>query len=120
MKTFLTTLILASACLAREVTIGWDAAPAAQQVTSWRVWRGTNLLATTGTPVATVHITHERAALTITAVNSAGESPASSELIIAPTLVWIQKSTDLRTWENVVQVPYQSPSQFVRIEIPPP
>lgn len=112
---------LASMAQAREVKLAWDAAPAAEFVVGWRVWSGSTLLTASNVPKATVNVPNAATTLTVTAINAAGESPHSSALLtIPPAMVWIQRSTDLQTWTNVVEIPFIEPSQFVRIQIPPP
>ena len=111
-------LCLASAC-ARPVTLAWDAPLVAEMVVGWRIWSGTTLLGSSSVPQATVQIPNAETTVTVTAINSQGESPHSSPLVIPPPMLWIQKSTDLQTWENVVQIPYQ-PTQFIRLQLPPP
>jgi len=102
--------------LAREVNIAWDTPPADQFVVGWRVWSGSTLLAASSVPSATVNIPNVQTTLTVTAINVKGESPHSAPLVIPPPMVWIQRSTDLQTWTNVVQIPYE-PSQFIRLQV---
>lgn len=109
-------LALAACGQARVVKLVWDTPPAAEQVTHWRVWRGIDLLATVASPSAVLDLDDRAAVISVTACNLAGESARAS--IALPALVWIQHSTDLQTWTNVVQVPH-SPKQFIRLEIPP-
>jgi len=111
-------LTLIELALARPVSIAWEQAEASPPVSGWRIWRGVELIGTSTVPSATVEISNEETTLTVTAINSAGESLPSAPLVIPPPMIWIQKSTDLVTWENVVQIPYVQPSQFIRLEIP--
>ena len=57
--------------------------------------------------------------LTARPVSLVWDTPPSAPLVIPPPLVWIQKSVDLQTWENVVQIPYVEGKQFIRIQLPP-
>lgn len=119
MKRVILTLWFFANCiqfaLAREVKIGWDAPK--DSVRSWRVWRGIDPIATVSVNSATVTISDAETSLTVTAINEYGESPHSNVLTI-PQMIWIQKSSDLLTWENVIQIPYVKPSQFIRIQLP--
>jgi len=117
MKTIL-AILLCLPLAARPVAIVWDAPNPAEQVVEWRIWTGSTLLGSSNTPSATVEIPNKETAITVTAINAAGESAPSAPLVIPPPMIWIQKSTDLVTWENVVQIPYVAPSQFIRLEIP--
>lgn len=112
-------LTLAELALSREVRVSWDTPPTDQQVVGWRVWSGTTLIAASNTPTATINLGPSATTITVTAINSKGESPPSAPLPIPAELMWIQKSTDLQTWENVVQIPYVEPRQFIRLQIPP-
>ena len=114
-------LIFAFACvsMARPVKLAWDTPPSNQLVVGWRIWSGSTLLGASSTPTATVQIPNAATTLTVTAINAAGESAHSEPLTIPPPLMWIQKSTDLQTWINVVQMPYE-PRQFIRLETPTP
>lgn len=114
----LTILLLTATAQARQVNILWDPAPVAEQVVGWRVYNKGTLIASSSIPSVTLTLTNDAAALTVAAVNAAGESPPSAPLEIPPPMLWIQKSTDLQTWENVIQVPYV-PSQFIRLQLPP-
>jgi hypothetical protein len=105
---------------ARPVNIAWDVPSASEMVVGWRVWRGTEILTSSSVPSATINISNEATTITVTAINAAGESPHSAPLDIPAPMMWIQKSTDLQTWENVVQIPYVEPSQFIRLQLPPP
>ena len=114
----LATLLMLSTAHAREVAIAWDAAPASEQVVGWRVWKGIELIAASNVPSAALSIGNEETTITVTAINSVGESAHSEPLVIPPPMIWIQKSTDLVNWQNVIQIPHVQPSQFIRLEIP--
>lgn len=113
-------LVLTNLCHGRQVDISWNAAPSSEMVVGWRVWQGITLIASSSVPTATLNLTNEAATITVTAINSAGESPHSAPLNIPSPMMWIQKSSDLETWTNVVQIPYVEPRQFIRLQIPPP
>jgi len=119
MKLLAAILLLAATAQARPVSLVWDAPIAAEMVVGWRIWSGSTLLGSSSVNTATVQIPNTETVVHVTAINAAGESPPSAPLTIPPPLVWIQKSIDMKTWENVVQVPYVQPSQFIRIQIPP-
>ena len=105
--------------LARPVSLVWDTPPTDQMVVGWRIYNGSTLLGASSVPSATVNIPNTATALTVTAINAKGESPPSAPLPIPAAMVMVQKSTDLQTWTNVVQIPYTE-SQFIRIQLPPP
>lgn len=120
MKFILISIIALASAQARQVTIEWDTP--LEQVTSWRVYANGVLLATASSPQCALTIADTSVSLTVTAVNVNGESLPSAPLVIpaasAPPLVWIQKSTDLINWTNVIQIEYHS-KQFIRMEIVP-
>ena len=101
------------------VTLDWDSAPVDEMVVGWRVWGNGVLLGAASVPQCTVNIPNSATVLTVTAINSTGESPHSAPLTIPAPLVMIQRSTDLKTWVDVVQIPYE-PTQFIRLETPAP
>lgn len=111
--------LLTPALTAREVRVVWDAAPAGENVKGWRIWRGIEILGTATTPAATV-VANTGDSLTVSAFNESAESLQSAPVIVPPIMIWIQKSTDLVTWQNVVQVPYEERRQFIRLQLPPP
>ena len=119
MKSLLAILALSLPLTARPVSLVWDTPPSEQMVVGWRVWSGNTLLGSSSVPAATVQIPNTAVNITVTAINVKGESPPSAPLEIPAPLIWIQKSTDLQTWSNVVEIPYQ-PSQFIRLQLPPP
>lgn len=119
MKSLLVILLLALPLAARPVSLAWDAPPSEQMVVGWRVWSGTTLLGSSSVPSATVNLPNAAVSITVTAINAQGESPPSAPLPIPAAMVMIQKSTDLQTWTNVIEIPYQ-PTQFIRLQLPPP
>jgi len=116
MLPLLAILALSLPLAARPVAIAWDAAPPLENVVGWRIWRGIDLIGSSNVPSATVQIGNEATTITATAINAAGESAHSDPLTIPPPMVWLQRSPDLMTWADVVQVVYQ-PNQIPRIEI---
>lgn len=119
MKILATILLLTATAQARTVSLVWDAAPAAEQVVGWRIYRGNVLIAATNTNSATVTLDNSAATLTVTAINAAGESPPSAPLPIPVPMLWIQTSEDNVNWRNVVQIPYTQDKQFIRLQLPP-
>lgn len=101
-----------------EVRVFWDAPPAAQKVTSWRIYRGIELLATVTEPRAVLTVPDETVSLTLTAINSTGESDHTPPLTLFP--ITIQASTDLKTW-TPLRVIHRSrrPQEFFRLKIEP-
>ena len=120
MKTILAILALTLPLAARPVSLAWDTPPTEQMIVGWRVWSGNVLLASSSVPTATINIPNAEISITVTAINAVGESPQSAPLVIPPPMVWVQRSTDLQTWTNVVQIPYVEGKQFIRIQLPPP
>lgn len=127
-------LALIGACLlvafarAGTVSLQWDANPADEHVTEYRIYRiedlGPVLLATSTTPSATVGaVSGQR--LAIAAFN--GQESAFSTIVTVPALstpsglrvVEIQTSDNLRDWHTLTYVPLDSgqPSQFIRTRI---
>lgn len=118
MKLLSVILALVSVCHAREVRVKWDTPAASEAVVGWRIWRGTELIDATNTPSVTLNLTNAETVITVTAINANGESAHSEPLTIPPPMIWVQRSTDLVNWQNVVQIPYIEPQQFIRMEIP--
>ena len=119
MKFFAAILLLTATAQARTVSLVWDAAPSEQMVVGWRVYNGSTLIAASNVPSATITLTNEAANITVRAINAAGESPPSAPLPIPVPMLWIQKSTDLVNWQNVVQIPAENAQQFIRLQLPP-
>lgn len=127
-------LALIGACLlvafarAGTISLQWDANPAGDNVTEYRVYRmedlGPVLLVTSNTPSATVGVAPGQR-LAITAFN--GQESTFSAVVTVPALsapsglrvVEIQTSDNLRDWHTLTYVPLDSgqPSQFIRARI---
>lgn len=114
-------ILAVSMCSAHgaECRVSWN--PQAD-ATSFRVWRGIELLATVATNQATVTVPDDQpSTLTVTAVNAAGESAQSEPLYLpAPdaTLLTIERSTDLQTWAPIAELyDAKAPKVFYRLRI---
>jgi hypothetical protein len=89
-------IMLVSRCSAHgaECRIAWDAQTDAK---SWKVWRGTDLLATTETNDATLDLPADRlSTITVTAHRDGLTSPHSAPMTVQP--VTPQWSYDHRVW----------------------
>lgn len=92
----LVTVAVLGCARAGGVKLAWNPNPPAEQVEEYRVWRGTECLATVSGTSATVTVPDGPCVLTVTARNTAGESSHSAALeLIAVT---VEESTDLKTW----------------------
>jgi len=102
-----------------ECKLAWDAPPAAEMVTSWKIYRGIELLATTNTASATVDLpTHQRSTLTVIAVNAGGTSKPTT-ITVVPFVP--QYSEDLRNWnlrEKNTMFVEAKPKMFARFSFP--
>jgi hypothetical protein len=77
-----------------ECRIAWDAQ---SDATSWKVWRGLDLLATTETNEATLDLPADRlSTITVTAHRDSLTSPHSAPMTVQP--ITPQWSPDLRVW----------------------
>lgn len=81
--------------------LAWDAPP---EATSFRVWRGIDVVATVDRPQGWVELpAGEASTLTVTAVGPGGESARSAPLVVwvppVPRLT-IEGSADLVTWHD--------------------
>lgn len=120
----MTGLVLGVAAgLARcaEIRLAWDPNPE-QDIADYRVWRGTECLATVPGTTATVTVPDaEPSTFTVTARNAAGESPHSAPLTIpAPnaTRLTLQVSTDLKTWTDIAtHYDAKKPAAFYRLKV---
>lgn len=119
MHTILAIIAFSLPLAARPVSLAWNANPSTENVSTYRVWRGGNVLVgTSATPAATFDLnTGDR--ITVSAVNSFGESLQSAAVIIPPPPDMIQRSEDLVTWVDVAPIP-KADKQFIRIKITPP
>ncbi len=127
----LVVLILTGAghLFGRQVIIAWDTPPAAEQVTSWRVWQSGRLIANAYVPEAALTLSAAACEITVTAMNSVGESLHSAPLTIpAETIpppmlrLVLQKSRDLLTWEDetavpLIELPMTEPAMFYRLKM---
>ena len=95
---------------AAECKLAWNPAPSAELVTSWKVYRGIDLLATVTEPSATLDLAADlRSTLSIVAINTAGSSPPAILTVVPFTP---RHSEDLRNWTA-------HPSKVVFIEAKP-
>jgi hypothetical protein len=101
----------------------WDAPSPTEHVSSWRIWRGIDHIHTVYDPSVCLEILalpdDKTTTLTVTAVNSAGESEHSDTVVIIPLVV--QESVDMKDWRKVktgyVVLKQQA---FFRIAFPKP
>jgi len=112
----LLAILLCLPLAARPVAIRWEQAEANPPVEGWRIWRGIELLGSSSVQSATINVGNEETVITATAFSGLGESAHSAPLVIPAPMVWLQRSVDLVTWENVIHVTYH-PNQVPRIEI---
>jgi len=104
-------LLTLATAQAAPVVVTWDAAPPAEQVTKWRLYKIEYYL-----PLLVVETTYLRASIEaepgdefrLSSVNAVGESPMSDPLIIAipppKTELIIERSPSLSGWIKVVSV----------------
>lgn len=115
-------LILIHAVHGREVQVSWDANPASQQVLGYRLYVGGVLAAATSNTTWMLTIPNTEASVSLTAFNEAGESPHAVPLIIPPGIplppVTIERSKDLLTWTQFLQIPAQN-NQILRVRVEP-
>ena len=82
-----------------ECTVAWQLPHAGDPpVTSWRIYRGLDLLAETAIPQATIRLPDAPCIIAVCAVNESGQS--------APTTLQVayltdQDSTDLKIWQTI-------------------
>jgi len=104
--------IFLAACI-----LSWNPQPDA---TGFRVWRGTELLATVETNRATVQLPADQlSTITVTATNETGESEHSDPITVKP--ITPQTSENLTDWKP--QKPFfiqAKPSLFFRFSYPSP
>lgn len=80
-----------------ECSLTWDPPPPAQQVTSWKIYRGIELLQTVTSNSATLDLPdNQTSTLAVVAVNSVGSSlPAT--ITVTPAIP--MDSSDLADWQ---------------------
>lgn len=100
------------------LSIGWDAAPDA---TSWKVFRGIELLATVTTPAATVACPRDQlSTFSVISINSTGSSAPASITVIPFTP---KHSEDLKVWIARTDKTFfveSKPRQFASYSFPTP
>jgi hypothetical protein len=121
-------IVILTRCNGAEVRLAWDAAPAAENVASWKVYRmeGANrtLLTTVTTPAATV-TAEPGQVIGVTAFNGFESQPVTLTLPSAPgaptglRVVEIQTSANLKDWKPLAYVPLEDgdPAKFIRAAI---
>ena len=112
-------MIALSRAFGGEVTLRWNPNPAEELVSSYRIYRGTDLLSTVaGTTTSTkITLPDEPVTLGLVAVNSLGTSPAALLHLIPIT---IQTSPDLATWTAARTIHRErKPAEFYRLKIQP-
>lgn len=108
---------------AASIKLAWDANPAAEQVTDYRIWRGIDCLATVSGTAATVTVPDALPSnLTVTARNAAGLESAHSAAVSIPapnaTRLTLQASTDLQTWQDIATYyDARQPAVFYRLKV---
>jgi hypothetical protein len=113
--TMLFLLLCITACMVKcawsaECKVEWDAAPVAEQVTKWRIYRGLVLLTETTTASATLDLPADAlSTLSVVAVNVAGTSSPASLTVIPFTP---RHSDNLTTWT-------QHPAKIIFLESKP-
>lgn len=143
MKSLLLLLLLMSVLPAAPVPVklAWDANPAAEVITEYRLSYGPTAelgkteIVPAATPTVTLQLEPGVWHFSVLAVNSAGAGPSSAEilytLLVLPAppnnlrVVEIETSANLKDWTNVASVkldPTAKPAEFVRARIvtPPP
>ena len=76
----------------------WNPTPRAVE---YRVWRGIDVVAVVTDPQIDINLPLGESTITVTARNSYGESPHSSELVLDMPLLNIECSNDLVIWFDI-------------------
>lgn len=86
MRAILALLLLTVSGLAADITLAWDANPAAEQVTKYNVYEilptGKKLLGSTSGTELKLSLEPGQKTLAVSAVNAWGESPLSDPLVL--------------------------------------
>lgn len=116
MKTLLALLVLTLPAFAdRDVTFSWDEQPGVH----FRVYRNNEFVTASETNSATLSLPDGASEITVTAVNSIGESDHSASLRypdMAMVKLEFQESTDLKNWTTTITLtmPATGPVKFYR------
>lgn len=81
-----------------ECKLAWDAAPASEQVTSYKVYVGIDCVATTNTNSATVNLPDQPCTVGVVACNASGQSTPA---LINLSYIVDQETVDLKAWSTM-------------------